>query len=104
LFVHSLALNDYFERLTIHVLETLAHSGYGRYANALKTFLESQPFASDIKVTYGRDSQITGNFEVTIVETGKLIHSKRRGMGHQMTDSQMNAIAVHIEEALEEME
>lgn len=90
-------------KLTIHI-QFCGGWGYGRYASALKTFLESQPFASDIKVTYGRDSQITGNFEVTIVETGKLIHSKRRGMGHQMTDSQMNAIAVHIEDALEEME
>ncbi|GFH46542.1 predicted protein [Chaetoceros tenuissimus] len=69
----------------------------------LQTFLMSQPFASDIQMTAQMDSSITGNFEVTIVElNNKLIHSKRRGMG-LMTDSSMNAIAVHIEDALEEL-
>lgn len=48
------------------------------------------------------DSAITGNFEVAIVETKQLIHSSKRGMGHQMSADQMNAIAIHIEDALEE--
>ena len=47
------------------------------------------------------DTSITGNFEVTIVETGQLVHSNKRGMGHKMGSNNMNAIAVHIEDALE---
>ena len=36
------------------------------------------------------------------METKQLIHSSKRGMGHQMSADQMNAIAIHIEDALEE--
>ena len=69
----------------------------------------SQPFASDIQITEQMNSNITNNFEVTIVELNdKLIHSsKRQGVTDSwqlpMTDSKMNAIAVHIEDALEEL-
>jgi hypothetical protein len=75
--------------------------GYNRYYNKLKTFLESQPFTSEITVQGAKDNRITGNFEVTIVETNQLMHSSKRGMGHNMNSDQMNAIAVHIEDALE---
>ena len=77
-----------------------AKPGYGRYYAALKTFLESQPFASDITITGAKDPGVTGNFEVTIVESDQLIHSKQQGMGLPKNDSVMNAIAVHIEDAL----
>jgi len=69
----------------------------------LKTFLESQPFASEIKLEPIQDHGISGNFEVTIVETNQLIHSAKRGMGHAMTSRDMNAIGVHVEDALEAM-
>ncbi len=49
------------------------------------------------------DPGITGNFEVRIVETGQLIHSNRRGMGKCNTDSARHAIAVHVEDALDEL-
>ena len=75
--------------------------GYARYYQKLKTFLESQPFGSEITVQYVKDDRITGNFEVTIVETQKLIHSNRRGMGYSMGPAEMNAIACHIEDAIE---
>ena len=69
----------------------------------------SQPFASDIQIIEQMDSRITNNFEVTIVElNNKLIHSERQGVGMMtdswlipMTESKMNSIAVHIEDALE---
>ena len=73
-----------------------------RYFNRLREFLNSQPFASEIEVQGLMDSAITGNFEVAIVETKQLIHSSKRGMGHQMSVDQMNAIAIHIEDTLEE--
>jgi hypothetical protein len=69
----------------------------------LRDFLESQPFANDIRVVEKKDSSITGNFEVTLVELDKLIHSNRRGMGKCSNPSDWQAIAVHIEDALEEL-
>lgn len=79
----------------------MTSTGYGKYFDRLKLYLEAQPFASKITVTGSKDKRITGNFEVTIVETNALIHSNKRGMGHDMSYSQMNAISVHIEDALE---
>ena len=74
-----------------------------RYANMLWDFLQNQPFASDIRYTTKRDTAITGNFEVTILETGELIHSKKRGGGLPSTTESMHAIAIRIEDALEDM-
>jgi hypothetical protein len=39
----------------------------------------------------GKDG-VTGNFEVTIVETGKLIHSKKGGQGFADTAGKQQAI------------
>jgi hypothetical protein len=47
-----------------------------------------------------KDNGITGNFELTIIETNQMIHSNRRGMGHTMSPVEMNAIACHIEDAM----
>jgi hypothetical protein len=70
----------------------------------LKNFLDSQPFANDIQVIEKADRSITGNFEVTLVELdNKLIHSNKRGMGRCADPSDWEAIAVHIEDALEEL-
>jgi hypothetical protein len=49
------------------------------------------------------DRSITGNFEVTLVELdNKLIHSNKRGMGRCTNPSDWEAIAAHIERALNE--
>ena len=52
--------------------------GYGRYSHALRDYLK-QTFGNTIKIVESMDRGITGNFEVTIVENGTLIHSKRGG-------------------------
>ena len=70
---------------------------------ALKDFLVTQPFASDINFIAERDSGVTGNFEIKIIETGELIHSKKRGANLPKTNRDMHEIAVRIEEAFENM-
>jgi len=49
------------------------------------------------------DRGITGNFEVSIKESGEVIHSKKRQGTKAESDSDKHAIAVKIEMALEAM-
>ena len=42
-------------------------------------------FDDEVEVRYIRDDHITGNFEVTLLETGELIHSKKNGTGGRCT-------------------
>ena len=54
--------------------------------------------------TAKEDPGTTGNFEVTIVETGQLLHSKRRaGQGRCQTESERRAVLQQILERLEEV-
>mmetsp|Transcript_32193 Transcript_32193/g.46910 ORF Transcript_32193/g.46910 Transcript_32193/m.46910 type:complete len:85 (+) Transcript_32193:176-430(+) len=76
--------------------------GYIMYFRALRDFLYAQPFASSIDVIEKRDSRITGNFEVTILNTKELIHSARRGHGFLTSEQEKHAIAIRIEDAIEE--
>lgn len=47
------------------------------------------------------DRGITGNFEVTVVETNTLIHSARGGKGKATTAGERQVIVEQIREALE---
>jgi hypothetical protein len=47
------------------------------------------------------DRGITGALEVTILNTGKLIHSKRRGQGYANTAQARQSIVEQIRVALE---
>jgi hypothetical protein len=67
---------------------------------ALKDFL-IQEFRDLIQVNEQRDRGITGNLEVTILNTGKVIHSKRRGQGYANTAQARQSIVEQIKEALE---
>ncbi len=49
-----------------------------------------------------RDVGITGALEVMILNTGKLIHSKRRGQGYANTAQARQSIVEQIRMALEE--
>ena len=56
-------------------------SGFERYYSDLKAAVETQ-FPGKVNVLPIRDEDLTGNFEVTLVETQQLIHSKtKKGMG-----------------------
>ncbi len=52
--------------------------GYGPYAYALGEVLAAE-FDDKVKIEYLKDEGKTGNFEVVLLETGELIHSKKKG-------------------------
>jgi len=69
---------------------------------ALKEQIEEE-FGDDVKVTCTEDPCTTGNFEVTIVESGKLIHSKStRGQGKCETAEQVQLVIDQIQEYLDQ--
>lgn len=67
-------------------------------------FLNAQPFGADLDFSFSKDGRLTGNFEVTLVETGELVYTAKRGNGVCKTDSKRHEIAVRIEDALEALE
>ena len=75
--------------------------GYGRSSRALKDYL-TQEFKELIAVTEQSDRGITGNFDVTIVNTNTLIHSKKQmGQGKCESMAERQAIVTKIKQALE---
>ena len=54
--------------------------GYKRFFVSLKEALEKE-FPGKVAITATQDTSSTGNFEVTLVKTGQLVHSKRNGGG-----------------------
>jgi hypothetical protein len=48
-----------------------------------------------------QDSTTTGNFEVTVLETGKVLHSKKGGLGKAESSEERMAILKKIQELLE---
>ena len=56
-------------------------SGFERYYSDLKSAIENR-FPGQVNVLPVRDEDLTGNFEVTLLETQQLVHSKsKKGMG-----------------------
>jgi hypothetical protein len=78
-------------------------TGYSRYYKALSEYLSSQ-LGDKIEVVGMRDRGVTGNFEVTVPDTGKVLHSRQAGQGRAETTSARAAILVQIEDLLEEQE
>jgi hypothetical protein len=69
----------------------------------LRDFLSTQPFAGQIQLIGKEDPGVTGNFEVTFVDTGQMIHSKRRaGQGRADSTSERMAIVELIQEYLDD--
>ena len=54
--------------------------GYKRFFVSLKEALEKE-FPGKVAIVAIPDTSSTGNFEVTLVKTGQLVHSKRNGGG-----------------------
>jgi hypothetical protein len=69
------------------------------HSRALKDFL-NEKFRDLIRVSKRMDRGVTGNFGVTIVDTGKLLHSKSRGDGFADTALARQSILGQIKEAL----
>ena len=62
--------------------------------------IESQIGNGVVEFKMMRDSNATGNFEVTVQE--KLVHSKKQGMGHVTSQDHINTIMMEIQAALSE--
>jgi len=56
--------------------------------------------AADLKFEMSEDEGTTGNFEVTIVETGTLIHSKKGGKGKCESNKERDDVIDAIESFL----
>lgn len=73
---------------------------FQRYCDALAVALNSK-FGEDVEVIGVRDPSTTGRFEVTIMETGELIHSKAtRGQGKCESPAEKEAIFAKVQAAL----
>jgi len=49
------------------------------------------------------DKETTGNFEVRILDTDELIHSKKRGLGRAESQQEKQNILSKIEDALDKL-
>jgi hypothetical protein len=78
-------------------------TGYKKYYNGLRDFLYSQSSVADrIELIPLEDRGTTGNFEVTVVETGQFLHSKKKyGQGRAESTAERMAILEQIEELLD---
>ena len=76
--------------------------GYGRYFRDLRDFLISQ-LGDQIEVLPKEDRGVTGNFEVTVLETGQVLHSKTKmGQGKATSRGERMAILDQIMEILDD--
>ena len=71
--------------------------GYKRYYDALVIALEKE-FPSEIQCSFTKDPGATGNFEVTLVESKTLIHSKKAGAGRCESEAERSALFEKIRE------
>ena len=96
--VVSLSLNP-----SIHLCTGIAILGYARQFRGLEQFLSQQSFADQIEVIGKPDRSVTGNFEVTVKETGQLLHSKRTaGQGKAESAQERAALVEMISELLDD--
>ena len=72
--------------------------GYKKYYDPLKATL-NQDFP-DLVVSFIKDAGVTGNFEVTVKETGQLLHSKRASGVFPNSTESYAALAKKVEEVL----
>jgi len=76
-------------------------AGYGRHYKALESFLSSRLPNNVVQVIPKKDFGITGNFEVSVIGTGQVLHSKRHaGQGKAETEAEKQAILEQIQELL----
>ena len=74
--------------------------GYRPYYVRLRNYLK-QVFGDIIVIQEKMDRGITGNFEVTIMNTNTLIHTKRQGKAESARERQL--IVDQIKETLESL-
>lgn len=76
----------------------LVCAGYGRYYKSLEKFLLSRVDGRNkLQLIPKEDPGVTGNFEVTVVGSGQVLHSKKqRGQGRAESDKERLAILEQI--------
>jgi hypothetical protein len=91
------------EQTTLTILSVHTYVGYKRYYNGLRDFLTAQSSVADkIELIPLEDRGRTGNFEVTVVDTKQILHSKTKyGQGRAESDAEKMAILEQIEELLD---
>ena len=85
--------------VTIHV-QYCGGWGYKRYYDALCLALDDEFGSGVVKTTFTADPGTTGNFEITLVETGELIHSKKNGKGRCESEEERQALFARIKAAM----
>jgi hypothetical protein len=77
--------------------------GYGKYYKSLQKFLLSRVDGRKVQLIPLEDAGVTGNFEVTVLGTGRILHSKRTaGQGKAESDRERLAILEQILDLLDE--
>lgn len=78
------------------------HAGYDKQYDELKAYLERK-MGDRVEVVAKKDKKITGNFEVSALKTGDLLHSKKvAGQGRAESKEERRAILQQIELLLDE--
>jgi len=100
--------DDSYTNYTLSLFLALSHhptSGYSRQYQALARFLSAQFSDQEVEVIGKMDRGITGNFEVTTVDSGTVLHSKRHaGQGKAESAAERARIVEQIRELLLEEE
>jgi hypothetical protein len=89
------------------IVLSFVRTGYRKYYNGLREYLLSQSSLAHRRVELVplEDARVTGNFEVTVLGTGQILHSKRQvGQGRAQTEAERRAILEQILELLDDME
>lgn len=80
----------------------ICRAGYGRYVDELAVALEDRFGVGVVEVIGLQDSEITGNFEITLVQTGELIHSRAtRNQGVCQSELERNQLFAKIQSYLD---
>ena len=73
--------------------------GYKPKFDKVKSSLE-KAFPNQLEITGEAIPGMSGCFEVVLVESGKVLHSKNNGQGYVDNDAKLEAIVAGIKEAL----
>ena len=73
--------------------------GYKPKFDKVKSNLE-KAFPNQLEITGEAVPGMSGCFEVVLVESGKVLHSKKSGQGYVDNDAKLEAIIAGIKEAL----
>ena len=73
--------------------------GYKPKFDKVKSSLE-KAFPNQLEITGEAIPGMSGCFEVVLVESGKVLHSKKNGQGYVDNDAKLEAIVAGIKEAL----